>query len=430
MLSNALAARLGARGMHYGWVVVAVTFLTMLTTAAALGSAGVLIQPLRDEFSWTTAQISSALAIRLLLFGLVGPFAAAMMNGFGLRRVTGVALGLLIAGTVLSLLMTEPWQMMLCWGLILGLGSGMTALVLGATVAARWFTARRGLVVGLMTASNATGQLVFLPLLASITEAMGWRAALGLMVAVLTVVLILMMALLRDHPSDLGLPPYGEARVLPEPPRPAGLAVLLAMPVRALAEASRTRTFWVLFATFFICGLSTNGLIQTHWVSICGDFGIAPVGAAGLLAVIGVFDLVGTIGSGWLSDRFDNRWLLFWFYGLRGLSLMFLSVTGFDVVTLSIFAVFYGLDWVSTVPPTVRLAAERFGRERAGLAFGWIFCGHQLGAATAALGAGTIRTDFATYMPALWIAGAMCLVAAVSLFAISRPEREPVVAAA
>ncbi len=423
MLSNSIAGALARRGVHYGWVVAGITFLTMLATAGAMGSAGVLIAPLRDEFGWTTAQISSALAVRLVLFGLLGPFAAAMMNMLGLRMVVTIALSLIGSGVLASFFMTELWQLVACWGVVVGIGTGMTAMVLGATVAARWFTKRRGLVMGLMTASNASGQLLFLPMIAEVTDQIGWRTAMSIVVVLLAVALGLVLLLVRDHPADLGLPPYGETEVLPPPVQDRGLVALLAAPIRALAEASGSPTFWVLFGTFFICGLSTNGLIQTHWVSICGDFGIAAVGAAGLLAVVGGFDLVGTLLSGWLSDRFDNRWLLFWFYGLRGLSLIFLSLTGFGVLAISTFAVFYGMDWVATVPPTVKIAAEKFGREKAGMTFGWIFTGHQLGAATAAWGAGAIRTDFATYMPALQIAGTLCMVAALAVLSLNATQR-------
>ncbi len=419
--SGVLSGRLAGRGVHYGWVVAGVTFLTMLATAGAMGSAGVLIGPLQQEFGWTTAQISSALAIRLLLFGLLGPFAAAMMNVFGLRPVIATALLLIGAGIGGSIFMTSLWQLMLLWGVVVGIGTGMTALVLGATVATRWFTARRGLIVGLMTASNATGQLVFLPLLAEVTDRLGWRAALGIVLGMLAAVFVLVLALMRDRPADVGLPPYGEAAIVPTPPADRRLGAVLRTPVAALAEASRSATFWVLFGTFYVCGLSTNGLIQTHWISICGDFGIAAVGAAGLLAVIGVFDMAGTVLSGWLSDRYDNRWLLFGFYGLRGLSLVLLSMSGFGLYAISLFAIFYGMDWVATVPPTVKLAADRFGRDRANLVFGWIFAGHQLGAATAAYGAGAIRTDLLSYMPALQVAGMMCLVAAMAVLSLRRP---------
>ena len=420
MLSTRLSAYLATRDTHYGWVVVATTFLTMLATAGALGAPGVMIVPLQREFGWQNADISFALAIRLVLFGLIGPFAAAFMNRFGIRRVVTAALLLIMAGLAGSFVMTEVWQLVLLWGIVVGVGSGMIALVLGATVATRWFSARRGLVMGMLTASTATGQLVFLPLMAGLTERYGWRIALCLVIAALLTAMLLVLALMRDRPSDLGLPRFGEAAPAPAPLQEHGLWTLLLSPLRALREAAGTRTFWVLFATFFVCGLSTNGLIQTHWVTLCGDFGVAPVGAAGMLAAIGVFDFAGTILSGWLSDRYDNRWLLFWYYGLRGLSLIWLPFTEFSLVGLSLFAVFYGLDWVATVPPTVRMTADRFGAERANLTFGWIFAGHQLGAATAAYGAGATRDGFATYLPALYAAGAFCIVAAFLVLTISR----------
>ncbi len=427
MISAKLARYLAARGIHYGWVVAGITFITMLATAGAMGSAGVLIAPLSREFGWTTEEISSAMAIRLALFGLLGPFAAALMNHFGMRAVIGVALTLIGGGILLSFGMKELWQMVVLWGVVVGFGTGMTALVLGATVATRWFQARRGVIVGLMTVSNATGQLIFLPLLASLTEAYGWRVALSLNVAVLMLAMMIVLALMRNYPADLGLAPYGSRELQPAPIRSAGLSSLLIAPIAALREASVKPVFWILFFTFFVCGLSTNGLIQTHWISICGDYGVAAVSAAGMLALIGIFDFIGTLGAGWLSDRFDNRWLLFWFYGLRGLSLIFLSASGFDYVTLSIFAVFYGLDWVATVPPTVKLTVENFGRDKANIVFGWIFAAHQLGAATATFGAGYIRTDYETFLPAVYIAGFMCLLAALSVLAIGRGVRRTVV---
>jgi len=427
MISNRLAAWLAARDIHYGWVVAGVTFFTMLATAGAMGSAGVLIQPLQQEFGWSNAEISFALAVRFALYGLFGPFAAAFMNRFGVRQVVSVALVLIVSGVLASFAMTEVWQLVALWGVVLGIASGIAALVLGATVAARWFNHRRGLVVGLMTASNATGQLVFLPLIASLTETYGWRDALSVTVAVLLVALAAVLLFMRDRPSDVGLPVYGDRTVTPPPAAPTGLATLLISPLVALRDASRTGVFWVLFFTFWVCGFSTSGLIQMHWISICGDFGVTPVGAAGMLAVIGVFDFAGTILSGWLSDRFDNRWLLFWFYGLRGLSLIFLPFTGFGIVELSIFIVFYGLDWVATVPPTVKLTAARFGAERAGMVFGWVFAGHQLGSASAAWFAGAMRTSFETYMPAIFIAGTLCLMASVMILSLARPgAREPV----
>ncbi|MGV1873810.1 MFS transporter [Agrobacterium rosae] len=421
MISTGVAGWMAARKLHYGWVVAATTFLTMLATAGAMGSAGVMIQPLHQEFGWDIADISTAMAVRLVLFGLLGPFAAAFMNHFGIRQVVSTALGMIVFGIVASFFMTEVWQLLLLWGVVIGVGTGMTALVLGATVATRWFSKRRGLVIGLMTASNATGQLVFLPLLAALTEAYGWRTALTMTVAVLAIAFTLVLLLMRDHPADVGLPAYGETTISKPPKHDHKILTTLGSPLVTLKSVSGSPVFWVLFGTFFICGLSTNGLIQTHWISICGDFGMAAVTAAGTLAVIGIFDFVGTIFAGWLSDRYDNRILLFWFYGLRGLSLIYLSFSGFSTIELSVFAIFYGLDWVATVPPTVKLAAENFGREKAGLIFGWVFAGHQFGAATAAFGAGWFKSDYDTYMPALQIAGVMCLLAAVAVMLLKKP---------
>ncbi|KRB62676.1 MFS transporter [Rhizobium sp. Root708] len=413
MVSTALASTLARRNIHYGWVVVAATFITMLVTAGAMGAPGVLIKPLQDEFGWETSQISSALAVRLILFGLMGPFSAAFMNYFGVRKVIVFAMFLIASGFVGSLFMTELWQLLLLWGIVVGFGTGLTAMVLAATVSARWFTKHRGLVVGMLSASSATGQLVFLPFMAQLTESYGWRATVFFVCGMIMVAALVVLAFMRDRPSDLNLPAFGDEQVTPHVPPQGGLLTMLATPITVLREISRTSTFWILFATFFICGLSTNGLIQTHFVTLCGDFGIVPVAAASVLAVMGIFDFFGTIGSGWLSDRFDNRWLLFWYYGLRGLSLLFLPFSDFSFYGLSIFAVFYGLDWIATVPPTVKIAADRFGREKAGLVFGWVFAGHQLGAATAAYGAGWSRTELQSYLPAFFTAGAFCLLASI-----------------
>jgi predicted MFS family arabinose efflux permease len=423
MNSTRLAAYLQARGVHYGWVVVAITFLIMLATAGAMGASGVILEPLQREFGWSNADISVALAVRLLLFGLMGPFAAAFINRFGVRAVVAFAVALISLGVIGTMAMREVWHLLLFWGVVVGLGTGMTALVLGATVATRWFAARRGLVVGVLTASNATGQLVFLPLLAAIAQHWGWRAALALVVALLLTALVLALALLRDRPSDLGLAPFGERTIVPAPAKVRDVKKLLLSPLVALREASGERVFWILAVTFFVCGLSTNGLIQTHWIALCGDYGLAPVSAAGILAVIGIFDFVGTILSGWLSDRFDNRWLLFFYYGLRGLSLIYLPYSEFSVISLSLFGVFYGLDWVATVPPTVRLSADAFGPERANLTFGWIFAAHQIGAACAAFGAGAARTNFSSYLPALYVAGAACLAASALIVTLAPPRR-------
>lgn len=422
VISSALSGALQRRGIHYGWAVVAVTFLTMLVTAGAVGAPGVFIEPLEKEFGWRRDEISAALAIRFLLFGLMGPFAAAFMNRFGIRRVVVVALSLIAVALTLSLWMSELWQLVLLWGVVVGIGTGLMAMVLGATVAVRWFSERRGVVMGLLAASSASGQLVFLPLLAQLSETVGWRSALGLVCGVLIFTALAVLAVMRERPSDVGLPVYGEREVRSPPANPGGLGEALWAPIAILFEAMRVPVFWVLFGTFFICGASTAGLIQTHFIPFCGDFGYTAVSAAGILAMMGIFDFFGTLGSGWLSDRYDNRWLLFWYYGLRGLSLIYLPFSDFTLLGLSIFALFYGLDWIATVPPTVKLTAERFGDGKANIVFGWIFAGHQLGSASAAYGAGLSRTIYASYLPAFFVAGLLCIIAALAFVALRTTE--------
>ncbi|MBR1209679.1 MFS transporter [Bradyrhizobium sp. JYMT SZCCT0180] len=430
MISNWLSAALARRNIHYGWAMVGVTFFTALISAGTVGAPGVFIVPLQKEFGWSAAEISSALSIRFILFGLMAPFAAALLNRYGLRNMSLLSLTIVASALIASLFMTQVWHLMLLWGVVIGLGTGMTALVLGATISARWFVARRGLVVGILTASVATGQLVFLPLLATLTEHYGWRNALALICVMLAVAAFAVAMIMRDRPSDLGLRPYGDTGTEPIVSPPPSNAPIMAAALGTLRDASKTKVFWILFGTFFICGASTNGLIQVHLIPMCFDYGIPQVQAASLLAAMGIFDFVGTIVSGWLSDRYDNRWLLFWYYGLRGLSLLFLPFTDFSFYGLSVFAMFYGLDWIATVPPTVRLTAQRFGPERANLVFGWIFAGHQLGAGIAAFGAGLSRTIYATYVPAFFVAGALCIVAALITLAIARPAPKPAVAVA
>jgi sugar phosphate permease len=412
MLAQLVSGSLDRRGYHYAWVIAAVTFFAMLTTSAALGLPGAMLQPLTKEFGWTTDQLSSVFAVRFALFGLLGPFAAIFISRFGLRRIMVTAACFIAGAMLLATRVTQLWQLFVLWGLVLGCGTGLTALVLGAVVANRWFTTNRGLVVGLFAASTATGQLIFLPLAAWLIERFGWRFAVIPVSLACVAVAVLATLFMRDSPRDVGLRSFGEPKGTPPEPPLVRAPLNFLGPFRVLAEASHNRTFWILAATFFICGLSTNGLVQTHFISLCGDQGLSAVPAASVLSMMGAFDLVGTTLSGYLSDRFDNRKLLFWYYGLRGLSLFWLPYSTFTFYGLGIFAGFYGLDWIATVPPTVKLAAQEFGKEKAGMIFGWVFAAHQLGAATAAYGAGLTRTLLLTYNPALFAAGAACLVAA------------------
>ncbi len=397
------------RRLHYAWVVAAVTFLTLLVGAGIRATPGVLIVPLEHEFGWTDATISSAVAINILLYGLMGPFAVAIMERFGLRRTISGALLLLTVGVALTALMQAPWQLRLLWGFVVGTGTGVVAMVFGATIANRWFVRNRGLVLGLLTASSATGQLVFLPMLASLAENYGWRAVSLTVAGVALVLAPLTALLLRDRPADVGLPPFGGTVIEPAPARGINPALRA---LRALRDGMRSRDFWLLSGTFFVCGASTNGLIGTHLIPACVDHGIPEVRAAGLLALMGIFDFFGTTGSGWLTDRVDSRLLLFWYYGLRGLSLIYLPFSfDYSFYGLSMFALFYGLDWIATVPPTVRLAEKSFGKENAALMFGWIAAAHQIGAAFAAWAAGLLRTETGSYMSAFISAGLICMLA-------------------
>ena len=408
--------------LHYAWVVFGVTFFTLLAAAGIRSMPGVLIVPLQQDFGWNRATISVAVSINLVLFGLCGPFAAAFMNRYGVRRVLVVALLLIAAGVGLTPLMQAPWQLYLLWGVVVGTGTGAMAGVLATTVANRWFVARRGLVTGLLTAATATGQLAFLPGLAALAVGVGWRAA-SLAVAGSVLLAVPFVALLmRDSPRRLGLRPYGATEDVPEPPRanPFGAAVA------GLGRSVRHSDFWLLAGSFFICGASTNGLIGTHLIPASIDHGMAEVTAASLLAVIGVFDVVGTLASGYLTDRFDSRLLLFIYYALRGGSLLLLPyVFGSPQFGLILFIVFYGLDWVATVPPTVQLARKVFGQQNFAIVYGWIFAAHQLGAATIAFAAGAVRTYFGDYQIAFMSSGLLCLVAAGLVLRIShqRPAR-------
>ena len=407
-----------ATRIHPAWWVAAVTFLALVGAAAFRAVPGVLIDPLRDEFGWSVSTISAAVAVNMALYGLTAPFAAALMEKFGIRRVVMCALLVVALGSGLTVFMTASWQLVLLWGVLVGLGTGSMALSLVATVTGRWFVARRGLVSGVLTAGGAAGQLIFLPLVAWIDSAAGWRAAsLGTTAAALAV-LPLVAWLLRDRPRDLGVTPYGGTAADDVEPVRAGAARAA---VQGLVLAARSRPFWLLAAGFFICGMSTNGLVQPHFIPAAHDHGMPVTTAAGLLAVVGIFDIAGTVLSGWLTDRFDPRVLLLAYYSLRGLSLFALpTLFGPDLhVSMVAFIVFYGLDWVATVPPTLALCRERFGA-RAPVVFGWVFAAHQVGSAIAAFGGGVIRDVTGEYTLAWLLAGGLCLAAGAMSIAIRR----------
>ena len=410
-------ARLMAGRIHYGWIVVAVMFTVILATVGVRAAPGVLIVPLENAFGWSAATISGAISLNILLGGLVGPFGAAFIQRIGLRRTVLFSLLLLLLGAGGAAYARAPWQLYATWGVLVGIGSGAGMLGLAPAVANRWFVARRGLVVGLLTASNASGQLVFLPLLAFLAEHLGWQSVPWVVALVILALVPLVVLMLAESPGSVGLGPYGAAA---EPPIATNTANPFVTAFTGLARGARSADFWLLFASFAVCGFSTNGLVATHLISYCMDHGIPEVSAASLLAAMGVFDLIGTTLSGWLTDRYNARVLLFWYYGLRGLSLMVLPFTNFDMISLSVFAIFYGLDWVATVPPTVALTNQVFGKREAPVIVSWIVCGHQIGGAVAALGAGLLRNTTGSYLAAFIISGATCLIASALVLRIAR----------
>ena len=407
------------------------TFLALIAAAAFRSSTGVLIEPLEHEFGWSRSTTSFAITVNLVVYGLTAPFAAALMQRFGIRRIVALSLSLVALGCLATIVMRQSWQLILAWGLAIGVGTGSMALVFGAIVANRWFVTRRGLVTGIFSAASSTGQLIFLPVMAQLVAHHGWRTAVAVVAGFAVLLVPLVVWLLADSPAAAGTHPYGVDPAAPGdwpaeqtlPAEPARLAV------RTLVSSSRSWTFWVLMGTFFICGWSTNGLIGSHFIPAAHDHGMPPTTAANLLALIGVFDIVGTIGSGWLTDRVDPRNLLLAYYGLRGLSLLIVpSVLGASIQPpLFLFIVFYGLDWVATVPPTVALCREHFGVESSGIVFGWVFASHMVGAGIAASFAGSVRAHTGDYRIAWLTAGALCVFAALSFFTIRERGSYPTV---
>lgn len=403
---------------HYAWLVIALTFLALLVSAGLRSAPGVMMQPLQLAFGWDRSVVSLSAAVGIFLYGLVGPFAAALLQAAGIRRTMMAGLALMALSTLASLWMTQPWQYLLSWGVFSGLGTGVVALTLGSAIVNRWFAQRQGLVMGLLSASMATGSLIFIPAMAWMAGDVRWdRVALTIGIA--SALLIPVVGLLMpERPADRGVGRYGEAADAPAAHTAVRGAADPWLAITTLRRGMRQPMFWLLAGSFFVCGLTTNGLIGTHFIAYCGDRGIAPVQAAGLLSMMGFFDLIGTTLSGWLTDRYDPRRLLFLYYGVRGLSLVALPFIAFDGVSLTLFAIFYGLDWVATVPPTAKLSNLYFGERDAPIMLGWIFVGHQIGAATAAFTAGLVRQEVGTYQPALIAAGVMGVLAGGAMLAL------------
>ena len=408
------------RSVHPAWIAAAVTFLTLVATAGVRSAPAVLMVPLETAFGWSRTQISLAVSVNVLLYGFTAPFAAALMERFGIRRVVMAALTMIGSGAALTVFMTAPWQLVLLWGVVVGVGTGSMALVFAASVANRWFVERRGLVMGLLTAATASGQLVFLPGLSMLAMSVGWRSVSLTVAAGALVMVPVIWMFLREGPAEVGQLPYGAAPDWQPAARSEGNAAWLAL--LTLRDAAKVRDFWYIAGSFFVCGLSTSGLIGTHFIPAAHDHGMPEVAAAGLLALVGVFDVVGTIFSGWLTDRFDARRLLFVYYLLRGISLFLLPSVLFSTVELStlVFVVFYGLDWVATVPPTVLLCRRVLGRERGTVVYGWVFAAHQVGGSIAALGAALLRVQFGNYALAFYGSGLLCVVTAYFVLQIAR----------
>jgi sugar phosphate permease len=412
--------------IHPGWIAVAVTFVTLMATAGFRSAPSVLIVPLEKAFGWSRSDISLAIAINVLLFGLVSPFAAALMEKFGIRKVVMSALTTVSFGAFLTIFIQAPWQLIATWGVIVGTGTGSMALVFAATVANRWFVAKRGLVTGLLTAATATGQLIFLPGLAYLADTYSWKSVSITVSSFALLVVPFVYFFLREKPADLGLLPYGAPDSW-QPPAPSDLSAG-ALAIDTLRQSAKKKDFWYLFGSFYVCGLSTSGLIGTHFIPAAHDHGMPTTLAASLLALIGIFDVIGTLFSGWLTDRYDPRKLLFFYYGLRGLSLFLLPSILFSSIEAStlVFVIFYGLDWVATVPPTIMLCRSVLGPQRASIVYGWVFAAHQIGGATAAFGAAVLRVKLGDYAAAFYISGLMCIVTAYFVLQIAKnvPDSE------
>lgn len=410
---------------HYSWTILVVTFFAIIVAGIIRSSSGVFIIPFEDTFGWSRASISFAFAISLFLYGFFGPFMAAFVEKYGLTRMMLYSMGLLTLSLAATFIMQHEWQLVIIWGVMMGTGSSLFLTVLSTQVANRWFVKRRGLAVGILTAATATGQLILLPVLAALVDRYSWYHAIGLIFTLSIMMIVLIAVFMRNYPANVGIAPYGSDDIEEVKQTTVGNPFMFAF--SALKEGLRAKEFWLLGGSFFICGLSTSGLIGTHFISYCMSFGIPVVTAAAMLSFMGVFDLIGTTLSGWLTDRFDNRWLLFWYYSLRGASLLALpyALASDSYALLMMFAIFYGLDWIATVPPTIGLTRQRFGVQKSAIMYGWMVAAHQVGAGVAAYFGGVVYEVWDSYQLAFMIAGGFCLLASLFVICI---KKQPVVA--
>ncbi|MGG3448540.1 MFS transporter [Domibacillus aminovorans] len=409
--------------IHYSWFILSITFFSIIVAGIVISSSGVFIDSFENEFGWDRSVIALAFAISLFLYGISGPFMAALLEGIGLKKMMIVSMATLLTGIMLTFIMNQSWQLIIIWGFIIGLGSSLFLTVLSPYVANHWFEKRRGLAVGILTASTATGQLILLPVLAIIINNYSWRWAIGLIMILSFIMLAIIFLFMKNSPKDVGILPYGleeETQESNEVQKKNPIVIAF----NGLFDAVKVKEFWLLAGSYFICGLSTNGLIGTHFISFCISFGVPLVTAASFLSFMGIFNLVGTTLSGWLSDRFDNRWLLFLYYSLRGASLVLLpyALSEGSITMLVIFTVFYGLDWIATVPPTISISRQIFGTNKSGIVYGWIFASHQAGAAVAAFGGGIIYKFFNSYTWAFFLAGVFCLLASLFVIIIKKQK--------
>lgn len=409
--------------IHYSWFILTITFFSIIVAGIVMASSGVFLTPFENEFGWDRPVISLAFGICMFFFGVAGPFMAALLEKIGLKKMMLFSMGTLLLGLLLTYLMNQSWQLIIIWGIIIGLGSSLFLTVLSPYVANHWFKEKRGLATGILTASTAMGQLILLPVLAIVIENYSWQWAIGLIIILSIVMFIIIFLFMKNSPKDSGILPYGQKEDIMElQENENGNPIVIAF--KGLIDAIKAKEFWLLAGSFFICGFSTTGLIGTHFISYCISFGIPLVTAASLLSFMGIFNIVGTTLSGWLSDRFDNRWLLFWYYLFRGASLVILPFALMDgnITWIIVFSIFYGLDWVATVPPTINISRQIFGLQRSAIIYGWIYASHQAGAAVAAFGGGVVYKYFNTYTWAFFMAGVFCLLASLFVIIIKKQD--------